>query len=182
MNITRKYTMNHHLDIRSILPKKGYKEIKKCLKYIEEIKELTSIQTKNYKNKLIKIKDDLAEKFKKNKREKKIDRDYYEYEDNKFYGLKDIRNLFDQNDDDIYEGIEYLFDESTIAYGMKQNGLEHEEIKKLLSIQLEEVIILYEIKQNGLEYEEIKTLLSIQSKKENCKHVCEEIEDNNIEF
>ena len=145
------------LDIRSILPKKGYKEIKKCLKYIEEIKELTSIQTKNYKNKLIKIKDDLAEKFKKNKREKKIDRDRdcYEYEDNKFYGLKDIRNLFDQNDDDIYEGIEYLFDESTIAYGMKQNGLEYEEIKKLLSIQ---------------------------SRKENCKHVCEEIEDNNIEF
>ena len=113
------------LDIRSILPKKGYKEIKKCLKYIEEIKELTSIQTKNYKNKLIKIKDDLAEKFKKNKREKKIDRDRdcYEYEDNKFYGLKDIRNLFDQNDDDIYEGIEYLFDESTIAYGMKQNKM-----------------------------------------------------------
>ena len=39
------------------------------------------------------------------------------------------------------------------------------------------------MKQNGLEYEEIKKLLSIQSRKENFKHfVCEEIEDKNVEF
>ena len=72
-----------------------------------------------------------------------------------------MRNLFDQNvvdDDDDYicEEIEYLFNE---------NGLEYEEIKKLVSIQPKEVIILLEIKQNGLEYAEIKKLLSIQSRK-----------------
>ena len=72
-----------------------------------------------------------------------------------------MRNLFDQNvvdDDDDYicEETEYLFNE---------NGLEYEEIKKLVSIQPKEVIILLEIKQNGLEYEEIKKLLSIQSRK-----------------
>ena len=90
-------------------------------------------------------------KIKKNDRLKKTDRNYYGYEDNKFYGLKDIRNLFDQNDDGIYEGIEHLFDASIIIYGMKQNGLVYEEIKKLVSIQPKEVIILHEIKQNGLE-------------------------------
>ena len=33
-----------------------------------------------------------------------------------FYGLKDVRNLFNQNDDenDNYEGTEYLFDESDV--------------------------------------------------------------------
>ena len=42
------------LDITSILPKKGCKKIKKCLKYIEEIRELTSLQIENVKNGLIK--------------------------------------------------------------------------------------------------------------------------------
>ena len=79
-----------NLDIRSILPKKGCKTIKKIIKYIEEIKELTSLQLENIKNSLIKVKS------KKINRVKKADREYYEYEDNKFYGLKDLRNLFDQ--------------------------------------------------------------------------------------
>ena len=66
-------------------------------------------------------------KFKKTNRIKKADREYYEYEDNKFYGLKDIRNLFDQNDDDdVYEEIRYFFNE---------NGLEYEEIKNLMSLK-----------------------------------------------
>ena len=34
--------------IRSILPKKRYKTIKKDLKYVEEIKELTSLQIENF--------------------------------------------------------------------------------------------------------------------------------------
>ena len=80
------------------------------------MKELTFLQIENGKNNLIKVKNDLTEKFKKNNRRKKADRDYYEYEENKFHGLKDLRNLFNQNDDDDdddnYEGIEYLFDES----------------------------------------------------------------------
>ena len=109
--------MNHHLnqyfiikilDIRSILLKKGCKKIKKVLEYAKEMKELTFLQIENGKNNLIKLK--------KNDRRKKEDRDYYEYEENKFHGLKDVRNLFNQNDDDgdNYEGIEYLFDESDV--------------------------------------------------------------------
>ena len=122
------------LDIRSILSKKGCKKIKEGLQSVEEMKELTFLQIENGKNNLIKLKNDLIEKFKKNIRTKKADRDYYEYEDNKFYGLNDVRNLFDQNDDDnVYEGIEYLFDESLMYYSFKNNGLEYEEIKKLLS-------------------------------------------------
>ena len=107
------------MDIRSILSKKGYKKIKKSLEYVEEMKELTFLQIENGKNNLIKLKNDLIERFKKNDRRKKADRDYYGYEENKFHGLKDVRNLFDDdddddddgNDDDNYEGIEYLFDE-----------------------------------------------------------------------
>ena len=173
------------LDIRSILPKKKCNKIKNSLKYVEKRKKLTYLQIENVKNNLIKIRDDLVEKFKKNDRIKIADRDYYECENNGFYGSKDIRNLFDQNDDDIYEGIEYLFDESMIVYGMKQNGLEYEEIRKLISIQPKEVRILLEIKQNGLEYKEIRKLLLIQLRKENCRHdihIHEEIEDKNVEF
>ena len=112
---------------------------KKGLEYVEEIKELTFLQIENFKNKLIKGRDDLIEKFKNNDRIKKADKDYYEYENDKLYGLKDIRNLFDKNDDDddIYVDIECLFNESIILYEMKQNGLEYEEIKKLMFVQEE---------------------------------------------
>ena len=61
---------------------------------------------------------------------KKVDRE------NRFHGLKDIRNLFNENNNhDIYEGIEYLFDESMMYYSFKNNGPEYEEIKKLLSVK-----------------------------------------------
>ena len=93
------------------------------------MEELLSLQIENFKNNLIKKKDDLIKKFKKNNRTKKADREYYEYEDNRFYGLKDVRNLFDKNDDDddeICEEIEYLFNE---------NGLEYKQIKKLMSVK-----------------------------------------------
>ena len=132
-------------DIRSILPKKGCKTIKKCLKYAEEMKELTSLQIKNFKNNLIKKKDDLIKKFKKNNRTKKADKECYEYEENKFYGLKDIRNLFNQNDDDdICEEIEYLFNE---------NGFEYEEIKKLMSVKTKKEYV--SVIHNVIEQEEI---------------------------
>ena len=122
--------------IRSILPKKGCKKIKKGLEYVEEMKELTFLLIENGKNSLKKIKNDLTERFKNNDRRKKADRDYYEYEENMFHGLKDVRNLFNQNDDDDnYEGIEYLFDESMMYYSFKNNGLEYEEIKKLLPVK-----------------------------------------------
>ena len=69
------------------------------------MKELTFLQVENGKNNLIKLKNDLIEKFKKINRNKKADREYYEYEENKFYGLKDIRNLFnnDNNNDSMKE-------------------------------------------------------------------------------
>ena len=103
------------MDIRSILPEKGCKKIKKDLEYVEEMKELTFLQIDNGKNSLVKLRNDLTERFKKNDRRKKGDRDYYEYEENNFYGLKDVRNLFDQNDDDDNcEGTEYLFDEGDV--------------------------------------------------------------------
>ena len=47
------------LDIRSILPKKGCKKIKKGLEYVEKMKELTFLQLENGKNNLIKLKNDL---------------------------------------------------------------------------------------------------------------------------
>ena len=80
------------------------------------MKELPFLQIENGKNNLIKLKNDLIEIFKKNDRRKKADKEYYEYEENKFHGLKDVRNLFNQNDDDDdnYEGIEYLFDEDDV--------------------------------------------------------------------
>ena len=91
------------MDIRSTLSKKGCKKIKRGLEYVEEMKELTFLQIENGKNNLVKIKNDLIEIFKKNNEIKKVDRE------NKFCGLKDIRNLFNQNSDDgeNYEGIEY---------------------------------------------------------------------------
>ena len=67
------------LDIRSILPKKGHKTIKKGLKYTEEMKELTSLQIGKFKNALIKVKNDLIEKLKKINRTKKADGEYNEY-------------------------------------------------------------------------------------------------------
>ena len=78
------------------------------------MKELTSVKMEKFKNNLIKLKNNLVEKFKKKNRRKKTDIDYYEYEENKFYGLKNVRNLFNQNDDnddiyDIYEDIKCLF-------------------------------------------------------------------------
>ena len=76
-------------DIRSILPKKECKKIKKGLEYVKEMKELTFLQIENGKNNLIKLKNDLIEIFKKNDRRKKADKEYYEYEENKLYGLKD---------------------------------------------------------------------------------------------
>ena len=117
------------------------------------MKELTFLQIENGKNNLMKLKNDSIEKFKKNNRRKKADIDYYEYEENTFHGLKDVRNLFDQNDeddddhdddddvDDAYEGIEHLLDESMINYSSKLKYLEYEEIKKLLSFKSKKELI-----------------------------------------
>ena len=74
------------------------------------MKQLTFLQIENGKNNLIKLKNDLIERFKKNDRRKKSDRDYYEK--NKFHGLKDVRNLFNQNDnDDNYQGNDLMIND-----------------------------------------------------------------------
>ena len=68
-----------------------------------------------------------------------------------------MRNLFDQNDDDdddVYEGIEYLFDESIMYYSFKNSGLEYEEIKKLLSVKSKTECIKYIITDGIIEQEE----------------------------
>ena len=89
--------------------------------------------------------------------------DYYEYEENKFHGLEDVRNLFNQNDDDdddddndddIYEGIEYFFDESIMNYFSKLKYLEHEEIKKLLSVKPKKELIECVITKGIIKQEE----------------------------
>ena len=174
-------------DIRSILLKKGCKKIKKILKYIEEIKELTTLQIENIKNSLIKVKS------KKNNRIKKADKKYYEYEENNFYGLKYLRNLFDQNDDnDFYEEIKYFFNE---------NGLEYEEIKKLMSVKVkkeyvcvihgrieQEEAIEYQVEYcevNYYEYEHKQEVDCIKSRPFliDCEYiVCEINKDQKVEY
>ena len=46
-------------------------KIRKGLEYVEEMKELTFLQIENGKNNLIKLKNDLTGRFKKNDRKKK---------------------------------------------------------------------------------------------------------------
>ena len=46
-------------------------KIKRVLEYVEEMKELTFLQIENGKSNLIKLKNDLMERFKKNDRRKK---------------------------------------------------------------------------------------------------------------
>ena len=121
------------------------------------MKELTFLQRENGKNNLMKLKNDLIERFKKNDRNYyDRDGDYYEYEENKFHGLKDVRNLFNQNDDDDdnYEGIEYLFDESIMNYFSKLKYLENDEIKKLLPVKPKKKLIECVINKGIIKQEE----------------------------
>ena len=53
-----------------------------------------------------------------------------------------MRNLFNENNNhDIYEGIEYLSDEEIMYHSFKQNCLEYEEIKMLLSVKPKKQLI-----------------------------------------
>ena len=90
-------------DIRSNLSKRGHKLIKNGLKYAEEMKDLTYSQVKSFKEKLIKLNNDL---IKKNKIEK--DFDGY-YEKHKIKAVKDVKYL---SDDFVYEDIRCLFNET----------------------------------------------------------------------
>ena len=97
-------------DIRSNLSKRRHKLIKNGLKYAEEMKELTNLQVKGFKENLIKCKNYLIKKNKINNRVKKDSDNYYER--NKFKGVKDIRYLFNEKEDEsAHEDIRYLFSE-----------------------------------------------------------------------
>ena len=121
------------------MPKDRFRELKKRLKYIRELRKSTTLEIKNIQNELIKIKN---KRINRNKKEVK---DYYQ--ENKI-GVKDIRNLFDDDDDDddnnndddddddhddddddIYEGNTYLFDEKIMHCYFKQNAFENKVIE-----------------------------------------------------
>ena len=96
-------------DIKDKLSKSGDKMIKKDLYYVEEIKTLTESQVKNIKEKLMTF---LNELIRKNRVKK--DNDIY----NAFYygsitynGIKDIRYLFNEDEDEDIKDIRYLFKE-----------------------------------------------------------------------
>ena len=65
-------------------------------------------------------------------------------------------NLFNQNDDDddIYEGIEYLFYEEIMCYYFKQNDIEYEKIKKLLLVKPKKELIECVITKGIIKQEE----------------------------
>ena len=58
------------------------------------------------------------------------------------------------DDDNVYEGVEYLFDESIMYYPFKNNGLQYEEIKKLLSVKSKKECIEYIITDGIIKQEE----------------------------
>ena len=97
-------------DIRSNLSKKEHNLIKNGLKYAEEMKELTNLQVKRFKENLIKFKNDLIEKNKFNSRIKKDFNNYYGRNKSKY--ANDITYLFNEKEDEsAHEDIKYLFNE-----------------------------------------------------------------------
>ena len=100
-------------------------KLKSVLKYVRELRKSTTLEIKNIKKELIKIKN---KRINRNKKEVK---DYYQ--ESKFYGVKDIRNSFN-DDDDIYEGIKYLFDEKIMYYYFKQKAdeiIKHQKVEDI---------------------------------------------------
>ena len=76
------------------------------------MKDFTYSQVESFKEKLIKFNNDLIKKNKINNRIKK-DFDGY-YGKNKFKGVKDIRYLLNEEEDEsAHEDIRYLFNESS---------------------------------------------------------------------
>ena len=108
--------------------------IKNGLKYAEEMKELTNLQVKSFKENLIKFKNDLIMKNRINNRIK-TDFDCF-YGKNKFKGVKDIRYLFNESPfksiiTDIRSNI------SKRGHKLIKNGLKYaEEMKDLTYSQV----------------------------------------------
>ena len=101
-------------DIRNKLSKNRNKLMKKGLYYVEEMKKLRESQVKNIKEKLIKFQNELIRR-----NGIKKDNDIY----NTWYyggltcnGIKDIRYLFNEDEDEDVKGIRYLFNEDEDEY------------------------------------------------------------------
>ena len=94
-------------DINDKLSKSGDKLIKKGLYYVEEMNKLTKSQVKNIKEKSIKFQNEL---IRKNRIKK--DNDIYNawyYGNIAYNGIKDIRYLFNEDEDEDIKDIRYLF-------------------------------------------------------------------------
>ena len=94
-------------DIRSKLSKNGNKLIKKGLYYVEEMKKLIESHVKNIKEKLIKFQNELVRKNRIKK-----DHDIYNawyYCGITYNGIKDIRYLFNEYENEYVKDIRYLF-------------------------------------------------------------------------
>ena len=142
------------------------------------MKELRFWEIENGKYNLIKLKNDLIEKFKKNIRIKKADKDYYDYEKNRFYGLKDVRNLFNQNDDDDnYEGIECLFYEGDVNELIESCALIEDEDEINYLIDYLEIIFnkTVEITFNGSPFKSLISDIRSILPKDGCKKIKERL-------
>ena len=80
--------------LRDILLKPKIKEIRRNLDEIENKKNLSKSKIKEIEQNLIELEESL---FKLNM--------YYDYDDDKYYGIRDIENLFGEFDEDYYKPI-----------------------------------------------------------------------------
>ena len=80
--------------------------IKKGLYYVEKIKELIESQVNNIKEKLIKFKNEIDNRIKKDL--------------NNYNGIKDIRYLFNEYEYE-YEDISYLFNKNELDIYLRKN-------------------------------------------------------------
>ena len=115
------------------------------------MKELTNPQGRSFKENLIKFKNDLIKKNNINNRVKKDSNSYYEI--NKFKGVKDIKYLFNEEEDEsAHEDTKYLFAHKSPfksiitdirsnlpkrGHKLIKNGLKYaEEMKELTDLQV----------------------------------------------
>ena len=92
--------------------------VKRGLYYVEKVKELTESQVINIKEKLIKYKNEL---IRKNKIDDSIKKDI-----NNYNGIKDIRYLFNEYEDE-YEDIRCLFNENE---DVDEDKITHKDIER----------------------------------------------------
>ena len=91
--------------------------IKEGLYYVEEMKKLAESQVKNIKERLIKFQSEL---IRKNKIKKNNDNfNVWFYGGITYNGIKDIRYLLNEDENEDVKDIRYLFNEMKIMMKMK---------------------------------------------------------------